>query len=135
VTVVETVYHQPFNSEPTSQSSAFSRPLETAEQPYRRSLVVGEAWQPLDLGWLKNVGVGMLCISNEEGRHPQTVPTAEELAETKARVVEVAYGCESPDGWEVPPGESLRACPSNAGALQIRCRHGVAQVTIFAIPR
>ena len=134
VTVVETVYHRPFNAEATSVESRFTRDLESNEQVYRRHLLVTEEWKPLDCGWLKDAGVGMLVLHNEEGRNLQTRPFQEEKEAISQRVVELAYGPEDHQGWLILPGESMRACPSNAKGLFVRCRKGTAQIIVNLIP-
>lgn len=131
LTVVEYVYHQQMGREASMFESRFSRALGDHEQPYERQVTVGEDWQSLDCGWVERVG--MLVLRNEEGRHMQLNPTAEERRAIAGRVVEIRTK-DQPAAWLVHPGESLRACPADAAGLEVRCQAGEARVTIHAIP-
>ncbi len=146
ITVVETVYHRP---DPHSQASAvqsnFIRKLLTDEQAWGpRSFKVKETWEPLDLGWLKDAGVGMLVLRNEEGTHPQRNPTPEEKAAIEASVVEVGVSLQSYLSWSsevvvpillLPPGESLRITPTDPRLLMLRTQTGVARCVLTLFPR
>ena len=137
LTVRETVYHHPFGHNPQAIETRFSHELETTEQLYERHLQVTEEWQPLDCGWLKDK-VGMLVIQNDEGHFLYVNPTDEEREAAANRTVEVAY--KKPEQscsncWLIPPGESMRARPSHASELAIRCQSGVAEITLYLIPK
>jgi hypothetical protein len=143
ITVTETVYHQVAGEQPTAESNQFSRRLETSEQPYVRKIRVGEAWQPLDLGWVEQPG--MVWLVNDEGRHFQTNPTPEERAAIEAKVIEVVTKvvnagpiagilAEDSFSWEVAPGESFRGKPTDAKRVWLRCRSGTARATLRVYP-
>ena len=135
ITVVEKVYHQSVGEQPTQADVVFVRNLLTKEQPYVRHVKVGENWTPVDYGWLNSVS--FVVIQNDEGKFV-VVPTPEELATVMARVVDVSFKESVGHGsLQIPPGESLRCSPSDdtsTKALCLRCRSGVAQVTITAYP-
>lgn len=130
--VVETVYHQPADAEPTAAESRFGRWLTTDEQPYVRRGRIGEEWQPLvaaEACWLDQSS--MVVITNQEGGfHLQ--PTEQQQAEMDARVLEV--GREGSVLLVVPPGESARFQPWDLTALRVRCRSGEAKYTVAIFP-
>ena len=132
LTVRETVYHHPFGHNPQVIETRFSHELETTEQLYERHLQVTKEWQPLDCGWLED-NVGMLIIQNDEGQFLYVNPTDEEREAAAKKTVEVSYKDEQ--GWLIPPGESMRARPSHASELAIRCQSGVAEITLYLIPK
>ena len=141
LTVVETVYHRSIGQEPSMFDSRFSRELKTRDQPYGpRRLVATEKWALVDLGWVKSAG--MIVVRNEEGQHLQANPTEQERAETRRKVLEIAWQetvdnpeIEEPSNysWLVPPGESFRGYPA-CSKLLIRCRSGNAKYTLFVVP-
>ena len=141
LTVVESVYHQPFGESPVEIPSRFSRNLKTREQVYSRRLTATEDWQSLECGWLGNA-VGMLVISNDEGKNQQANPTDEERKALAAKVLELCHSdasrtMHSParrGEWLIPPGESMRGCPVAAQQLLIRCQSGAAKFTLHLIP-
>lgn len=132
ITVVESLYYQPFGGNPSVIDCRYDRWLDCVdEQPYSRKSKVGEEWIPLDIGWI--TACGLLHIENNEGKFPFRIPTAEEKAESNAKVLEINYA-----GSErcllVPPGESTRIIPSHPKDLLIRCRKGQAKFTVTAFP-
>jgi len=133
MTVVEHVYHQPFGEQPVGVDSSFNRKLDSDEQMFVRKFRVTEEWTPINVGWVESAG--MLMLSNDEGRSLQTLPSDEEKAAVAARVVELKYQ-DAPDdqAWTVLPGESMRAMPSQASLLMLRCRSESARVTLTLIP-
>lgn len=143
VTVKETVYHQQHGRNPQVIESKFCHDLETTEQLYERHLQVTEEWQPLDCGWLKDK-VGMLIIQNDEGQFLSVNPSEEERLAAAKKTVEIKYDRYRPKHiavndfyscWLIPPGESMRARPSHASGLSIRCQSGVAEITLYLIPK
>lgn len=144
VTIVSTVYHRASpHDESTSVLCNFGRDLASDEQPCGpRTVKVGEEWQPLELGWLKDC-VGMVIITNEEGRFPQRKPSEEEKAEAAERMLQVAVVMMvdwATEHLTVPfalvlPTETLCFCPADASALRVRCRKGTAKVTITLLPK
>lgn len=132
LTIVETVYHRQYGEEATSVESRFTRELETQEQPYTRRLKVEEDWRSLDVGWIAQVG--MLIIENTEGKFLHRNPTEAEKAETLKKILEIKH--EGSEGcWLILPGESMRACPSDASSLRIRCQLGIARFTIHVFSK
>lgn len=134
MTVIETIYHQAPNDEPTSFTSRFSRSLETDEQPYARKLKVGESWQPLDRASIWLAEAGLLRLVNEEGTNWPTNPTPEQLAEVAAKVVEIGFGADTA-AILVPPGESVRFSPADLALIRLRCRSGTARCALALLPR
>lgn len=135
VTVLDKVYHQVHGSNPEAIECKFSCDLETTEQLYKRHLQVTEEWQSLDCGWLKDK-VGMLVIHNSEGRFLTVNPTTEQQNAVSKKVVEVAYSSRVDQGcWLVPPGQSMRGCPSRADDLMLRSQSGNIEITLYLLPK
>ena len=137
LTVVEQVYHQIAGEQPTSVNSQFSRVLASDEQPYVRRCKATEDWQPIDIGWVEDVG--MLVIVNNEGTFRHRIPTDEQRAEVAKRVLDV--GVETATGicrilrvWKIPPGESGRGQPIYPKQLRIRSQYGTVLFTIYVFP-
>jgi hypothetical protein len=131
LTVVETVYHHHPSLTPLTTDNRFTRHISTDEQPYSRFVVVGEEWQPIDYGWLKDKPIGMMVIENCP---PQlmTHPTLEEKRVLDAAVIEVGL----PPFAQVLPGESCRFHPHESvlNNLRIRCRQGNTRCRVTLIP-
>jgi hypothetical protein len=134
MTVVEKVYYQQVGDSPTSFEFSFSRDLTSHEQVYRRQCKAERDWEPLDYGWIKEVGT--ILIQNEEGKRLFVNPTEEEKADTASRIIEVSCICglEIPSGWLVYPGETFRGSTECLGRVRIRCREGTAVFTVIVIP-
>jgi len=147
-----TVSHFPADgSQPTVAGGPCSRWLATTEQCYVRKATVGESWQPLPDGWLKEAG--MLLITNEKVRWAAQ-PTAEERAAAEAKVLEVGMAVVGPStsspalnqaienlkpGYIQPfalvrPGESVRLEPVDLATLRLRCRMGESRITVSVFP-
>lgn len=139
LTVNESVYHQLYGEQPSQIENHFSRFVESDEEPYSRRRKATEEWQPLDIGWVKEIGVGMLVISSLAGKALQRNPTKEEKEETAKQILEVSYTAATPTSvalcWLIPPGESMRGMPSHGNELWIRSRHGTVRYTVFVIPK
>ncbi len=133
LTVVETVYHQTATGEPDSIASSFFRELDSDEQPYRRKTKVGEEWTPLDLGWIKEAG--MLVICNDEGKGLTKIPTPEEKEELAKKVLLLGFAIEGCHfgAFRILPGESFRGSPTTN--LYLLSCYGVTRFTVYAIPR
>lgn len=139
ITVVDMLYHQRVDKKIRLIESRFSRELEISKQPYEREFEATEEWQPLDCGWLEGK-VGMLAITNDEGRFLEVIPTEEEREAVALKVLEIAYDPGDPNhhipgSWLVPPGESMRGSPSHAESLEIRCQSGTAKFTLHLLPK
>lgn len=139
LTVVSHVYHQRAGKDPKSIESKFCRDLESKGQLYEREMEATEEWQPLDCGWVTDVG--MMVVLNQEGQNLQVHPTDEEREATAKKVLELAYDFHDGTGpcglhsWLIPPGESFQGFPSQAASLYIRSQSGVAEYTLYLIPR
>lgn len=130
LTVVEMVYYQAPGEQPESYTCNFCRELLSEEQPYQRKKLATEEWKPLDFGWVDVAG--QLVITNDEGKNRQVTPSPEELAVLAEKVIQVSTFA-TDFYWKVPPGESMRAYPSDH-KLFIRCTKGTARYTITVIP-
>ncbi len=137
IVVKETTYFQARGSPAMSVMASFVRPVASEEVPYQRPKVkVTEAWQPVDVGWLKKAS--MVILENPLEKR-NTIPTAEETraAGAKVLVIGVDYG-EGPPlaAQHCPPGESVRVNPpfGSVSALRMRCLSGECLVTLTAFP-
>lgn len=131
VAVVETVYFQAHGEQPLPPiESRYYRWLNSEEQPYNRNLKLTETWTRLDMGWLGDAG--LLVIHNVPERL-QTQPTDKERLAMANKVIELTYDTANPE-WVILPGESLRAHPTRAKDLFIRCRSGECRAYINVIP-
>ena len=141
MTVVSKVYYAGPRQQTHDPNLSFSRFLEGAEEPYRRTTTVGEDWQELDLGWLKD-RQGFLCVKNDEGSQRRVNPTEDELIDSNKRVLELGTfpqalevaGAQPSPFARIRPGESCQFEPCTAARLRIRCKHGSVRVVFFAIP-
>jgi len=131
--VVETAYYQPINESPLAVESRYSRELETDEQLYQRFKVATEKWEALDKGWIGS-HPGLLLIQNTEGQNLQLKPTKEEKKELSQHVLELSLENNPTMAWLIPPGESMRAYPSDISSLLIRCQKGTAKYTLTLFP-
>ncbi len=143
IAVVEMVYFQETGVSPIAITTRFSRKLHSDEQPCIRKIKIGQDWLPVEMGWVRDCG--MLVINNDEGKF-KTNPSEDQLATVSKMIVEVAVqppeeknrNMHSPPkiGPQlfavIPPQESLRLIPS--GNLVVRCRSGIARITINAFP-
>ena len=131
LTVVESVYFHPVGRDPRVIDCRWHLLLRTSgEQPYERYLRAKPEWQPLDTGWVEEVG--MLVIQNEEGDQSLTNPQdgASDV------VIEVAFeGARDGDSFLIYPRESLRFRPRNKANLRVRCPGGTARYHVFVTPK
>lgn len=137
---VEMLYHQHRGEAPRSllddEGVRYDVVLSSDEQPYLRRKLATEKLEPLDLGWLRN-NVGVLLLRNDEGSWSVN-PTDEERAEMAARVIELCVVDVRQVGEFrilVPPTESCRFRPEDAGTIHVRCAHGTARYTLCLVPR
>lgn len=133
LSVVQMVYHQQPDGQPTVQEARYSRWLESDEQPYLRRMTVGEEWVALDVGWVEKAG--MLVLRNEGGPPSPVKLTPEQKAEAAAKVIEVGF-TEGLTGqvWLIPPGESMAGVPRNAKELRVRCQSGEVKLSVCVLP-
>lgn len=138
LTVVTTVYHQPVDAQPvTVGTCSASRQLETDEYPYKRpNFRVGDKWQLLDLGWLKDKGISLIHLVNELPQLQQ-VPTRAEKDLIHSRVVELGIdvGDRIQEFAAVRPGFPAQFEPLFIDSIWIRCRNGAATCTLTLVPK
>jgi hypothetical protein len=151
ITVVEYVYYQQRGElDPVAVEVLYNRRTQTSEQAYVRQLSVGDQWTPIDQGWLKETGVGLLVLQNE-GIKFSTQPTQLQQEEADSKVVEVAILPKQDIGarrtmhsspelgpqvfTQVRPVEALRLVPVDLESLRIRCRSGSVRCLLTLIPR
>lgn len=130
LTVLKTVYHRPEAGAARAQRARWTRRLASAEAPYLRTLTATATWQPLDCGWVEEVG--LLLVTNDEGGRPRPRPSAADQAALAARTLELAYDAEPP--WLIAPGESFVGRPGQARSLRVRCRSETARYTVAVYP-
>lgn len=145
MTVVETLYHAPPHEQPVGTEHRFGRLLATDEQPFVRKFTVTEKWAWLPCGWfVEGDGlVGMLHITNDEGKDRTVNPTERERAESEGKVIELAVcdpaACENQTHGYTPfalvrPRESCRFEPCGISRIALRCRGGETKATLTLIP-
>ena len=151
VTVVEQAYYQSPDDQPRCVETRYSQDLETDEQPYLRLMKVPGEWTKLDCGWIEEAS--LLILTNEEGRIGTVIPSREEREASALRVVEVGWEVAAPPEGPrsmhspertppppivpvltVPPGRSIRVTPQLLRAMRLRCRSGMARVTVNLFP-
>jgi hypothetical protein len=123
LTVVERIYWRKASNKNAEEfPSSYHRKLKSKEQRYLRELTVTNEWQKLDVGWVGSV-VGLLLIKNGAGDFSGrgTQPSPQEIADEQAKVVEVSYTRDPNEAWHVLPGETMKALPTSADKLWLRC--------------
>ena len=148
LTVVETVYYQPYSEEARGYDSRYQRRLESKdEEPYQRRCKAGPEWQRIDIGWLAKSGkIGLLLIENREGTFRHINPTDEERQKAESLVLEVGIliGFDTNEAGKcvkviepidrIQPRESRRSQPIRPDKLYIRCVNGEAKYLVTTIP-
>ncbi len=142
--IIQQIYHQIFNQQPRPALDArHSRILKSDEQSYGpRTITIGEEWVPLELGWLKDTPIGMIVLTNEEGRFMDRNPTLEQAREGEKKILELSFTCLGTSGNKpsyaatllIPPRESQTILPANPKEVMIRCRSGQGKYTILIVP-
>jgi len=108
--------------------SKYCRVLSHSDRPYQRTYKVGETPGPLDLGWAREwPAVGLIHVSNDEGKYNSFIPTPKEVQERALKIVELG-------DWLIYPGESMRGVHKDIQTLLVRCRSGFAEITITIFP-
>jgi len=134
-TFVAHAYYQQAGEQPESFDVQWSKDLASNETPFRRNTFkVTNEWMLLNLAWLQTSKLRMLCLVNEEGKFFNTIPTAEELAESNAKVVELSTDKSHVSTWLVRPGESMHGCPNTVEGIWVRCLSGEAKISIYVVP-
>lgn len=137
LTFNEWIAYQPLSASPVDISPRpFSRNLVTDEQIWRREAIAGNDWARAPLGWLDDLPVAEIIITNEEGKFTQVQPSHEERAAAEARIIEVGIEANG-TGVIVPitlvrPHHSFHLEP--LGPIYLRCQTDRAKYTIIAVP-
>ena len=131
--VVFNASHEHFGDQPFGINLIFSKFLESNEQVYTRRVEATEEWQPIDMGWMEDVGASMVVIENLEGKGLVVNPTKKQQEDINSRVLEVSYNQNSKESDEVPPTGFCVRFPSSP--LYIRCRGGTAWYRVTCIPK
>ncbi len=136
--VIQQFYHQVLNSQPRLIEARYSRILGSNEQPYGpRTLTVGEDWTPLELGWMKDIPIGVLVITNEEGTFLERNPTEKERESSNSKILEVAFYQRLDPltaALIILPRDCQPLTPLYPDRIRIRCRNGEGRYTIIVIP-
>lgn len=133
ITVVETIYHQPFGLDPFSVENRYDRELETKEQPYHRLCKATEEWEPLDCGWLAS-RASLLHIKNDEKLGAEILPTEEEKEEHAKHVLSISFRQIIRVDCEIHPGETMHISPISLEEIYIRSDHGDTQFALTLFP-
>jgi hypothetical protein len=132
--IVETLYYQQEDAQPISHDHRFSKPISSSEQAYLRLTFVGEEWQKVDTGWVKECSV--IIIKNESGKFSK-IPTEDKKEAESKKVLEISIVPHSSPAFAciiIPPQESARFTPKEISCLKIRCAKGESRYTIIAVP-
>lgn len=133
VTVVEQFYYRAFDEEAQQITSQFSYSLKTRdEQVFSKREKVGEAWEPINLGWLD--GCSNLIIQNKEGIFKDKNPTEEQVEDALKKILEVRHK-DDKHSWLILPTTSVRFTPSDSKNLVIKSQFGTTKFTLNAIPK
>lgn len=91
VTINDKIYFQPTDDKAVMVETVFSFDVESDEQLYQRGPVkLKSGWQSIIDGcWIKPIEVGVIVISNCEGKNLQKIPSKAEIVEMENRIVEV----------------------------------------------
>lgn len=129
ITVVESISYTSLDGVRVPPvESRYVHQLKTRDQPYQRSFRVGENAVPLDIGWAREwPEIGLIHVSNDEGKNRTVIPSPSDLAELAKKMVELG-------GWLIPPGKSMRGLPKDIHKVTIRSQHGTARVTVTVYP-
>lgn len=91
VVVNDKVYFQPREDKASMVETVLSVDVESDEQLYQRGpLKLKAGWQSIIDGcWIEPMNVGVVIISNCEGRFLQKIPSKAEIAEMDNKIVEI----------------------------------------------
>lgn len=144
--VTETVYYQATQGQAeslvTHRDGSFVRLLGTDEQPYKRTMRVGEEWVKLDFGWTveNRATPAQFILLNNEGQFLQAIPTPAAKAEALSRIVVLGIRSTNEIAGEptsfarLRPLESLRFEPEPGKVYYARCLTGIAKITEVLLP-
>ena len=124
------VYYEQQGTQPTQVSCSFGTTLpKSEEQVYIRKIVIGEEWEPLDMGWVENVGT---IILENRRKIFQKVPTKEEKQQADKKVVFIRNNKET-IGWPIPSGGFFMSA-SRGEDIEVRCLSGSTKPVINVFP-
>lgn len=140
LTVVEHIYHQSPGDPSVPCENRYTKILESSEQPFRRTLEIGEEWTAIPYGWVPHDGCSLLAIVNEVGKRPQVIPTDAEVEEMASR--KIIVGIASPSSptphtilFSIPYKESSRIpSPSSLKDYLVRSSKGKARYSVYIFP-
>ena len=138
LTVVETIYHHAHDgTNPLDVDSRYSIIVTSDQEPYDRTLKVGEEWIPLrdKHNWIEvGTPIAMLAVGNPNGKFPFVLPTEEERKAEEAKILELKYEGTDIPFTEIPVGQNCRFKPIDFEKIQIRCRAGKAKFDLSVFP-
>ena len=124
------VYYEQSGTTPSQISASFVSLLpKSEEQVYTRKINIGEEWEPLDLGWVENVGT--IVLENRKAIF-QTVPTKEETEAEEKKVVYIRNKKET-IGWAIPAGGFFMAV-TRGEEIEVRCLSGSTKAVVNVFP-
>ena len=124
------VYYEQADSGPTQISCSYVTTLpKSEEQVYIRKITVEEEWEPLDLGWVENVGT--ILLENRK-KIFQNVPTPEEMESEEKKVIFIRNKKET-IGWAIPAGGFFMAA-TRGEEIEVRCLSGSTKAVVNVFP-
>lgn len=148
IVVVERLYHQPADGSPTSTESAFSRMLDTDEQPFIRHLQVKREFSAIPLGWFEaqvmaGLNVGMMQLKNEHKDVGDEIEVGilVEIPQEPAKERTMFSAPKIPPVVAMIalllPGESMRLMPMSLQNYRVRTikAEGFVRCTLTLLPR
>ncbi len=135
ISAVLRLYYSSPSIPPMSVADQWYRWGKTDRAAYQRPYcVVSDEWLPIDLGWLEGQPIGMIVLSNDEGKGLQSTPSAAEREDTEMRVLEVCFSDRRTADVYVLPGTSLPLTPVTPQAVMVRSRFKTVKYTITVLP-
>lgn len=83
------LHYRDINGKAISEDIRFVRELIHKDEPYRRTIIIGEEWVKIDTAWIQDIGY--LLFRNNGGKPFQVVPTQEQMNEAWSRIIQVGY--------------------------------------------
>lgn len=134
LTINLTMHHEHSGDSPHSIQSIMWGYLETSDQTWSRRGEIGEAPEPIPLGWFSDMSqIGYVVVENLEGKNEQLRPSKEQQAETAGRVIQI--GADSGLQLLVRPGWPQQFLPAELTGLTMRCRSGIARYRLTLFPK
>ncbi len=130
--VIEQIYHQQAESEPTNIEEKYGIILESEEEPYKKKLTIGEEWTLIDTGGFADAS--LVILRNMEGRYSIVHPTQAQIELVKERVLDVGFGVPTAH-IHIVPTTSARFNPCVLGKIHLRCRKGTCKVQLVIVPK